>query len=143
MAEDKLLRYSQLSEFDHALLRFAKQSRVLHCAPAFVVLKHESDKIIAFLRHDAEDVHHYIFVASFHPSRSFTDYRIAVHVPGAYECVLHTDTAAFGGHNRADPSIKHYTQQSEQAQGSVKRNEKHYLSLYIPNRTFQILKLIN
>ena len=41
-------------------------------------LKHEGDKLIVFEKAGL------VFVFNFHPTKSFTDYRIGVNVPGWY-----------------------------------------------------------
>ncbi|KAF8921753.1 alpha-1,4-glucan branching enzyme, partial [Haplosporangium bisporale] len=61
---------------------------------AFVSLKHESDKVLAFDRAGA------VFIFNFHATNSFTDYRIAVPEPGKYRILLNSDEARFGGHDR-------------------------------------------
>lgn len=66
-------------------------------------MKHESDKVIAFERAGL------VFVFNFHSTKSFTDYRVGVHVAGVYSVVISSDDELFGGHNRIDKSCKHLT----------------------------------
>jgi hypothetical protein len=61
-----------------------------------VSLKHEGDKVIAFERAGV------LFIFNFHPSQSYTDYRIGVDVPGEYKIVLSSDAKEFGGWDRVD-----------------------------------------
>jgi 1,4-alpha-glucan branching enzyme len=58
---------------------------------AYVSLKHETDKVIVFERAGV------LFIFNFHPTQSFTDYRVGVDVAGEYECVLSSDEKRFGG----------------------------------------------
>lgn len=66
-------------------------------------LKHEDDKIIAFERAGL------LFVFNFHPSKSFTDYKIGINLSGSLKIVLNSDNAEFGGHNRIDNNITYPT----------------------------------
>lgn len=43
-----------------------------------------------------------VFIFNFHPSQSFTDYRIGVDVPGDYRIVLNSDAKEYGGWERVD-----------------------------------------
>jgi len=44
-----------------------------------------------------------------YPLFSFTDYRVGVDEPGEYRVVLNTDSKAFDGQDRIDPSGKYFT----------------------------------
>lgn len=44
--------------------------------------------------------------------RSYTDYRVGTDWPGEYQVVLSSDDQRFGGHERADKSVKHFTSAS-------------------------------
>jgi 1,4-alpha-glucan branching enzyme len=50
-----------------------------------------------------------LFVFNFHPTQSFTDYRIGVEVPGEYKVVLDTDDGKYGGFQRVDSNVSHFT----------------------------------
>lgn len=43
--------------------------------------QHESDKVIAFERANL------LFIFNFHPSKSYTDYRVGIETPGKYPFV--------------------------------------------------------
>jgi 1,4-alpha-glucan branching enzyme len=58
---------------------------------AYVSLKNETDKVIAYERAGL------LFVFNFHPTGSYTDYRVGVEVPGKYAVVLTSDEKRFGG----------------------------------------------
>jgi hypothetical protein len=66
-------------------------------------LKHEGDKIISFERAGL------LFIFNFHPTQSFTDYRLGVQTAGEYKVVLNTDSPLFMGHNRIDESGSWFT----------------------------------
>lgn len=69
----------------------------------YVSLKHEDDKIIAFERADL------LFVYNFHPTKSFTDYKLGLNLSGSLKIVLNSDNAEFGGHGRIDNDITYPT----------------------------------
>ena len=48
-------------------------------------MKHESDKVLVFERAGL------LFVFNFHPSNSYTDYRVGVEEAGEYKILLSTD----------------------------------------------------
>ena len=72
-------------------------------AQAYVSLKHEVDKVIVFERAGC------LFIFNFHPTESFVDYRVGVDQAGEYHVVLSSDEKRFGGHDRIDMNVKHYT----------------------------------
>lgn len=74
---------------------------------AYVSLKHEVDKIIVFERAGV------LFIFNFHPTNSFSDYRVGVDTPGEYSVILSSDDKDFGGHERIDKSVKHFTTPGE------------------------------
>lgn len=59
--------------------------------PAYVSLKHEGDKVIVYERAGL------LFVFNFHPTNSFSDYRVGVEAPGKYSVILTSDEKRFGG----------------------------------------------
>lgn len=65
--------------------------------------KHEEDKVIVYDRAGL------IFVFNFHPTKSYTDYRVGAPAGGKYRIVLDTDDKQFGGHGRLDHSTEFFT----------------------------------
>jgi len=126
---DKLLRYHHLREFDKAMNRTEDKYGWLHAEYAYVSLKHEEDKLIAFERAGL------FFVFNFHPTKSYTDYRFGIQTPGKYKVILDTDQAEFGGHARVDPSARYFTQ-------TQPWNDRNYsIQIYIPSRTGLVFAL--
>lgn len=70
LVDDDLLKYKFLNNFDRAMNMADEKYSWLGSNPGFVNLKHETDKVIAFERAGL------LFAFNFHPSQSFTDYRI-------------------------------------------------------------------
>lgn len=63
----------------------------------------QSDKVCVFERGNL------LFVFNFHPTDSFTDYRVGTDWAGKYKVVLSSDDKYFGGHDRIDKSVEHFT----------------------------------
>ncbi|BGP28389.1 alpha-1,4-glucan branching enzyme [Rhodotorula toruloides] len=127
LIDDHLLRYKYLYAFDRAFNRLEDQYQWLSSPPAYVSLKNESDKVIVFERGNL------LWIFNFHPTNSFTDYRVGTDWAGEYQVVLSSDDPEFGGHNRVDKSVKHFTTPMEW------NGRKNWLQVYLPNRTVQVL----
>jgi 1,4-alpha-glucan branching enzyme len=128
LSEDESLRYKYLADFDRDLMRFAKRHGVPDGCDSFLLHVDELAKVFAWLRHGL------VFVANFHPTESFTDYRIPA-APGTYRAVLDTDRPEYGGFERRDPEVHHHTLPDP--------IQRHFLSLYLPARTALVLETTN
>ncbi|VDP95804.1 unnamed protein product [Trichobilharzia regenti] len=76
MVDDPLLRYKYLNNWDKAMQHLEENYGWLAAPQAYVSRKNEGDKVIAFERAGV------LFVFNFHPTQSFTDYKIGVETPG-------------------------------------------------------------
>jgi 1,4-alpha-glucan branching enzyme len=70
LVDDPSLKYKFLNEFDRAMNQAEQQYGWLSTEGAYVSMKHQDDKVIAFERAGL------VFVFNFHTSKSFTDYRV-------------------------------------------------------------------
>ncbi len=70
---------------------------------AWVSLKNEVDKVVVFERAGL------LFVFNFHPTNSFTDYRVGINVAGEYKIVLSSDDKQYGGFENVDVNVKFFT----------------------------------
>ncbi|CEP62235.1 1,4-alpha-glucan branching enzyme LALA0_S05e00892g [Lachancea lanzarotensis] len=130
LIEDNLLRYQHLYNFDKALQHTERHYKWLNTSQAYVSLKHEVDKVIAFERNGL------LFIFNFHPTESYADYRIGVEAPGRYKIILNTDRGEFGGHDRIDEAA------SEFFTTDLRWNERsNYIQVYIPTRSALVLSL--
>ena len=130
LVDDHLLRYQHLYAFDKAMQETERKFQWLNTPQAYVSLKHEVDKIIAFERNGL------LFIFNFHPTQSFTDYRIGVNAPGCYRIVLNSDQPGFGGHNRIDESKSRFFTTD------LKWNDRdNFIQVYIPARVALVLAL--
>ncbi|GAA5912151.1 hypothetical protein JCM6882_003068 [Rhodosporidiobolus microsporus] len=126
LIDDHLLRYKYLWEFDRGMNTLEDEYKWLSADQAYVSLKNESDKVVVFERGQL------LFVFNFHPTESFADYRVGTDWAGEYRVVFSSDDKQFGGHERVDKSVKHFSTNMEW------NGRKNFLQLYLPNRTVQI-----
>ncbi len=127
LADDANLRYHFLRDFDREMLKLIRREKVFECLPQKILI-HNKHKIIAFERGGL------FFFFNFHPSHSYSDYKIEV-LPGKYELLLDSDSPVFGGHGRLAPSQHFLT--IPKKEGVEIRNK---ISLYLPCRTAIVLK---
>ncbi|KAF9292384.1 alpha-1,4-glucan branching enzyme [Linnemannia elongata] len=127
VVDDNLLRYKFLNDFDGAMNHAESKVGWLAAPQAFVSLKHEGDKVLAFDRAGA------VFIFNFNGSQSFTDYRIAVPTPGQYKILLNSDEERFGGHDRVSADSRYFSTPEPWA------GHQQYIQVYIPSRTALIL----
>ncbi|ORY90097.1 glycoside hydrolase superfamily [Leucosporidium creatinivorum] len=128
LPDDPLLRYKYLNNFDAAMNHLEDQYQWLSSPQAYISLKNESDKVVVFERGNL------LFIFNFHPTESFTDYRVGTDWAGEYSIVLSSDDKEFGGHERLDKTVKHFTTPMEW------NGRKNWLQVYIPSRTVQVLR---
>lgn len=127
LVKDDTLRFKHLNDFDKAMMHLEAKYNWLAADPGFVLIKNQSDKIIAFERANL------LFVFNFHPSNSYTDYRIGLDKPGKYKIVLDSDISTFGGHQRLDSNCDFFSQQYEC------NGKPNSLMVYIPCRVAFVL----
>jgi len=98
----------------------------------FVSLKHEGDKMIVFDRGTAQGP--LLFVFNFHPTKSYTDYRVGAPCTGEWVLALDSDWSQFGGYNRVDGATTFHGD----PMGWNERPAS--LQVYSPCRTVQVYK---
>jgi 1,4-alpha-glucan branching enzyme len=125
--DDKLLRYKYLGAFDGAMNNLEAKYGWLAAPQAYVSLKHEGDKIIAFERAGL------LFVFNLHPTKSFTDYRIGVDVAGTYGIVLSSDDKQFGGFENVKTTVEFKTTPEEWC------NRKNYIQVAVSLTTISMM----
>ncbi|KAF9426485.1 alpha-1,4-glucan branching enzyme [Podila epigama] len=127
VVDDDLLRYKFLNTFDAAMNEAEEKIQWLSAPQAYVSLKHEGDKVLTFDRNGA------VFIFNFHPTKSFTDYRVGVPEGGEYRIVLNSDDGVFGGHGRVSNESQYFTTPEPWC------NRDHFIQVYIPCRTALVL----
>nr|XP_054104997.1 1,4-alpha-glucan-branching enzyme isoform X2 [Callithrix jacchus] len=131
LTDDDLLRYKFLNNFDRDMNRLEERFGWLSAPQAYVSEKHEGNKIIAFERAGL------LFIFNFHPSKSYTDYRVGTALPGKFKIVLDSDAAEYGGHQRLDHSTDFFSEAFEH------NGRPCSLLVYIPSRVALILQNVD
>jgi len=127
LVDDGLLRYKFLNEFDVAMQHSEEKYGWLASPQAYISLKNQSDMVVVFERAGL------LWVFNFHPTKSYTDYRVGIEAAGKYQVVLNTDRTEFGGWNRIDESTEFFTT-------DLKWNDRsNFVQVYIPTRTAIVL----
>lgn len=129
LPDDSLLRYEFLNNFDAAMMHLDIDYNFLSSDPAYISLKHETDRVIVFERAGL------LFIFNLHATNSYTDYRVGVEVPGKYQVVLSSDEEAYGGYARVSRGGEYFTE-------PMRWNERsNFLQCYIPSRTVLVFGL--
>jgi len=127
VVDDPILRYRYLNAFDGAMNEMAGKYGWLEAPQAYVSLKHESDKVIVYERAGL------LFVFNFHPTNSYTDYRVGVEEPGKYAVILTSDEKRFGGFANVSVGGEYLTTPMEW------NGRKNFLQVYVPARSCLVL----
>lgn len=130
LPRDNLLRYQYLNAFDKSMNHLELDNKFLD-QQTYVSLKHEGDKFIVFERGDL------VFLFNFHPTNSYSDYKIGVNSPGEYKIVLDTDWKEFDGYERVDRNQKYYTFPEPW------NNRNNSMFVYVPSRVALVLAPVN
>jgi 1,4-alpha-glucan branching enzyme len=126
LVEDDLLRYKFLHRWDRAMHHLEERFKWMNSGQ-YVSLKHESDKVVVFERGNL------LWIFNFHPTQSFTDYRIGTAWAGKYKIELDSDSLEFGGHGRVDDQCEFFSVNERWC------DRDNYIQVYIPSRTCLVL----
>ncbi len=130
LARNPFLRYSQLGDFDRAMIKLMKRYKVLEDGYAYNLLMDQDNQTMVFAHRDL------IFVFNWSGTASIPDYVIPVREPGRYRIVLSTDEERFGGFGREDLASYHFSSPEKCDDGSV----RHTISIYNTSRTARVFK---
>lgn len=120
--------YHALGKFDQDMLAIINRISSFNKLPLHQLWDNEGDQVLAYERDK------YLFVFNFNGTKSFEDYGI-LSEPGTYKVVLNTDNEQYGGYGFVDESIQHDTLSEPKHESG-----KHWLKLYLPARSAQILE---
>lgn len=120
LADDGLLRYRFLQDFDRAMIALAARINLRTCDFAWLLHTDEAGKTLSF-----DVAGDYIFVFNWHPVQSTPNYEIPVRREGKYTLLLCSDDMSFGGFGRVAPGGEYFTKDGK-------------LSLYNINRAAQV-----
>ena len=129
LVDRKDLKYGYLGAFDKAMIHLVKSVRHFEKTPIVKLWDSGEDQILAFMRKDL------IFIFNFSPTHSYEGYGILA-PQGCYKCILDSDQSQFGGYNRINQEVEHFTQPDP----LYKKEKKEWLLLYLPARTAMVLQ---
>ncbi len=127
LADNKLLRYEYLNNFDKAMIKLLKSGRVMSKKANNQWIQ-QDDKVIIYTKKKL------VFCFNFHPDRSFENYFVPVEEEGRYKVVLSTDDKDFGGFDRVDKEYEYVAEKTS--------DNRLGFFCYLPSRTAVVLKKI-
>ena len=130
LATNGFLRYSQLGEFDHAMIRLVKKNKVLQNGYPWKWNTDHENKSITFSHKNL------LFIFNWHPTASIPDYITEVPRAGKYTLELSTDEARFGGQERNAVGSEHFSYSEKDENGVL----HHYIKIYNTARSAMVLK---
>lgn len=95
LVDDKNLRYSELNDFDKAMISLINEQEILKQKTVCRFIDYDK-KVIIYSKDDT------IFAFNFHPQNSYENFFVPTAKIGEFKVVLTTDDGAFGGYNRVD-----------------------------------------
>ena len=120
LADNKLLKYEYLQEFDRAMLAVTRDHKLFRSVPQSLFIDANA-QVLVYKRGNL------VFAMNFSPTNSYVGYYLTVPTKGRYQVKMSTDEASFGGWDRIS---KDYVYTSEkQPDGTYK------LRIYLPART--------
>ena len=125
LVDDNNLKYEYLNAFDKALVGFAKEIKMFSKAPKSLFID-EDKKVLVYERAGK------IFVLNFHPTNSYTDYKVCPKKAGEYKVILSSDDNAFGGWDRISKDYVY---------NNPKGKNKGF-TMYLPARTGACLEIV-
>ena len=123
LADNKLLKYHYLEDFEKAMVQLLKKCRVQQGKDRQLHLDN-TQKTLFYKKGSA------LFAFNFHPVNSYDGYFLPVPEAGEYDVVMSTDDFCFGGQGR----VYHQCYSTREQDG------KQGILLYLPSRTAVILK---
>ena len=126
LVTDYNLKYYYLGAFDKDMLAVIKNNRVFKHEFAEQINQDTNNQVIIFKRNNL------VFVFNFSPAKAIPDYDFVISSPGKYNIILNSDNIKYGGFDRVDETLNHFTLQGNDGQ--------HHLKIYIPNRTVLVLR---
>lgn len=121
LVDNEQLRYRYLNAFDRAMVDLAKRTDLLSAPPARPLNMDEKNQVMVFERAGL------VFVFNWNADKAIPDYKFPAPAHGEWKVVLDSDAAAFGGLDRQDGSVNHFTDKTQ------------HISLYLLPRTVMVL----
>lgn len=125
LADADNLKYKYMNAFDRAMNHLDKAFGFVSAPHCWVSRKDEGDKILVVERGDL------LLVFNFHPTNSYTDYRVGCYKNGPYRVALSSDEAVFGGWQ----NVTKNSNVEFQTIGGDYDNRPNSIQVYAPSRT--------
>lgn len=125
LAENGLLKYAWIADFDKAMLNLVKACGVMEASDLMNLWVDRDHKILCYRKAGL------VFLFNFHPTGSRQDFFVPVHKRGKWQVIFSTDENRFGGDDRIDMQYVYHTE-SDKALGEGFR-------IYTPCRTAMVL----
>jgi 1,4-alpha-glucan branching enzyme len=125
LADNPDTKYKFLNAFEHAMISMARKTRMFSGKVEYLNIDHHN-KIMAYRRGKT------VFLLNFHPDRSPDNYFVPVKDAGAYEVILSSDDAEFGGQNRVSKTYIYHTEKD--AEGNIG------IRIYLPSRCAVVMR---
>jgi len=128
LADNEDLRYKFLELFDQQMHELEEAHPF--CRPGahqWIVVRNNMDKVVAF-----EKGERLLFVFNFHPTQSYSDYRIGTQWAGSYKIVLDSDAKNTDGQGRVHWHVEHHSTPEEWM------GRPNWIQFYLPARTCQV-----
>jgi 1,4-alpha-glucan branching enzyme len=133
LCDNKLLRYSSLNNFDAAMISLFRSGEIL-CSRPVSIYNDIQNQVIILSRGK------YLFAFNFSPSGSYEKYicstGAAAREGAKWQQVLDTDWKEFDGFERNERKVAHKEEFGADESGRGK------ISLYLPSRTAQVLRMM-
>ena len=126
LADNPDLKYAYLLAFEKAMVRMAKQCRVLPGRDKQLYLNN-NDKVMCYKKGGA------VFAFNLHPNRSYDGYFLPMPTEGDYKVVMSTDDYCFGGFGNIHHNTYTATKQSDGRIG---------FRVYLPSRTAVVFRKV-
>ena len=126
LADNGLLRYEFLNNFEIAMIELARKNRVFNGKIKMLGIDHER-KVMMYQRGVST------FLFNFHPTESYSDFFVPMGEQGDWVVQLSSDDEKFGGQNRVATDKAYSTFGQEQ-------NGQNGFKIYLPSRTAVVLK---
>jgi 1,4-alpha-glucan branching enzyme len=127
LADNGMLRYKGLNDFDRAMQSLDVNYNLLHDPLIEQLMIHEDRKLLIYRRGPL------VFAFNFHPTESYADLRIPVPDGTDYKLILDSDDPAFEGFGRIAKGAK-YVWDKQPWEG-----REQSIRVYLPNRTALVL----
>eukprot|EP00195_Chlamydomonas_chlamydogama_P012705 CAMPEP_0202890322 /NCGR_PEP_ID=MMETSP1392-20130828/769_1 /ASSEMBLY_ACC=CAM_ASM_000868 /TAXON_ID=225041 /ORGANISM="Chlamydomonas chlamydogama, Strain SAG 11-48b" /LENGTH=858 /DNA_ID=CAMNT_0049573871 /DNA_START=126 /DNA_END=2702 /DNA_ORIENTATION=- len=131
LCDAPFLRYKLFNAFDRAMIHLDKAFGFVSAPHQWISRQCNGDKMIVVERGDL------LFVFNFHPTNSYTDYRVGCKEGGEYKVVLSSDEEVFGGYR----NVTKDNDATFRTQPGNHDNRPYWLQVYAPSRTVVVYAL--